>query len=376
MRVLTRYIILILIIWLFCANAYGDGRMYFYFDRVPVDIPYQRAFLVYNEGIETLILQSKYEFSQTKDVNEIGWIVPVPSVPEIASADADKAFLFFFHTSIGTQPKTIQIKLIPYFILVFILLASLVLFILFILLYPFLRIIGMSNTTWNHWNSLFARAGTITFFILLFFGLFGLFMPALSKSGDVEVVNAQKAGIYDVKVIKGDTAQGIMDWLNENQFKFSEKDREAFSDYVNSKWCYVTAKVRQDIEVQNENISNRGLVAPLILKFKSDKAIYPLALTSVIGTQTEVLLYTLSQNKLSCNERMTLRYSKTIKTKGLFDSLLSYDQTDTKSIFNNLPEEMTICKFKEKLTSEQMKEDLEFKDALNNEPYKETKIVW
>ncbi len=342
-------------------------------ERVPVDIPYQRAFLVYNEGIETLILQSKYEFSQTKDVNEIGWIVPVPSVPEIASADADKTFWFFFHSSLSTQPKIIEIGRIIYLLFISMLLAAIVLFIVFFLLYPFLRIIGMSKTTWNHWNGLFSRIGIISFIVLL---ISGFFMPALSKvgAGDVEVVKAEQVGIYDVKVVKGDTAQAILDWLKENNFKFNENDREVFSNYVNKKWCFVTATVRQN--TRDEKISVRGLVAPLILKFESDKAIYPLALTSVIGSQTEILLYTLSDNKLSCNERMKLRYSGTIRTKDFFDSLLTYSQTETKSIFDGLSEKMTICRFKGKLTSEQMKQDLEFEDAKDNEPFRERRIVW
>lgn len=83
-----------------------------------------------------------------------------------------------------------------------------------------------------------------------------------------------------------------------------------------------------------------------------------------------------SDNKLSCNERMKLRYSRTKQTKGMFDSLLTYAQTDIKPIFDGLPEKMTICKFKGKLTADEMKQDLVFENAVDNMSYRETKIVW
>jgi hypothetical protein len=374
MSVMTRYILMFPVIGFLCISAYGDGKM-FYIDKIPANIPYQQALLIYNEGFETLILQSKYEFSQAADMNSIGWVVPVPAVPEIASVDADKAFWFFFHTSRNTQPHLFEIKIIPYFILLFLFLAAFVSMIVLALLYPFIKIIGISKTTWSRWAGYSAKLELISLF-LLFIG--GFLMPALSKagSGEAEIVKSDQVGIYDVKVIKGDSTETIMDWLKENKYSFSEKDTEAFNNYVNRKWCFVTAKVRQNIEAEKETISSNGLLAPLILKFETEKAIYPLALTSAIGTETEVLLYTLSKNKLSCHERMNLRYSGSKNTKGMFDSIMAKDQVELKAIFENLSKDMIICKFKQKLTSEQMKQDLEFEDAPNNEPYRETKIVW
>lgn len=47
------------------------------------------------------------------------------------------------------------------------------------------------------------------------------------------------------------------------------------------------------------------------------------------------------------------------------------------ALFDNVPDEsMMLCKFKGRLTPEQMKQDLIFEPAADNEPYRETKVVW
>ena len=365
MRVISRFVLLLLIIGGFCTTAYGDGKI-FAVEEVPADIPYQRAFFIFHEGFETLILQSKYEFSQAADVNSIGWVVPIPTVPELGSIDAINSEIFFRDLSIGMRPYLFHISAL-------ILLLVVILF--FVCAVMMLILYGMESLSifWSRMKIICAIIIVVCFFMFL------IFIPNLKMSAgvtDVEVVKAEQVGIYDVRVIKGDSAEDIVDWLKENEFSFSENDVEVFEDYVNKKWCFVTAKVRQDIETVVGKISAGGLVDPLIMKFETDKAIYPLALTSVIGTETEVLLYTLSENKLSCNKRMKLRYSGSKKTESLLSRLLNESEPDLKAMFDDIPEEMTICKFKEKLTPEQMKQDIEFEDAPDNKPYRETKIVW
>ncbi len=51
-------------------------------------------------------------------------------------------------------------------------------------------------------------------------------------------------------------------------------------------------------------------------------------------------------------------------------------EPEAKELFTDIPEYMYLCKFKKKLKPEEMKKDLEFEFAPDNEPYKEKKIVW
>ncbi len=47
------------------------------------------------------------------------------------------------------------------------------------------------------------------------------------------------------------------------------------------------------------------------------------------------------------------------------------------ALFDDVPDKsMMLCKFKGRLTPDQMKQDLILKPAPDNEPYRETKVVW
>lgn len=375
-----RCILLPLLISFLSINVYADGKFYSYNEKIPADIPYQRAFIIFHENTETLILQSKYEISKSQLTDSLGWVVPVPSVPEITSFDADIARRYFNTSSTHTQPRIIIIRdiliILIYLIFLFSCLSMITLFILF----PFVKFIGMPREKWHKLANISFYTFLISFFIGLFFGVF---MPALGKQErreDVEIIKTETAGIYDVKVIKSDSTEAILDWLKEDSFNFDANDSDVFSDYISRNWCFVVAKVRPEPGTQEDKISNNGLVAPLILKFDTEKAIYPTALTATIGTKTQILLYTLSDNKLDCKDRLKLRAARktfTIEFKPGF--MISEEEIHDKlfdDIFKNLPRKMMICKFKETLTAKQMKEDIVMEDAPDNKPYYETKVAW
>ena len=168
----------------------------------------------------------------------------------------------------------------------------------------------------------------------------------------------------------------ILGWLTENGFGFNDNDMQVFKDYVVRGWCFVVAKVEPDQESQYHKIVSDGMVAPIILKFETETAVYPLTLTSTVGSETEILLYTFSENKLTCDGRLTLQYASKKKSTYFMVDLLSSAEPETSNLFEDIPEFMYLCKFKKKLKPEEMKTDLEFEFAQDNEPYKEKKIVW
>ncbi|MHC4665869.1 MAG: DUF2330 domain-containing protein [Planctomycetota bacterium] len=67
-----------------CFCAYGDG-VFVWQKGVDLYGPSQKAIILYDEGIEDLILQVKYK----GEASDFAWIVPVPSKPEVKAVDGD-----------------------------------------------------------------------------------------------------------------------------------------------------------------------------------------------------------------------------------------------------------------------------------------------
>jgi hypothetical protein len=67
-----------------CFCAYGDG-VFVWQKGVDLYGPSQKGIILYDEGVEDLILQVKYK----GQASDFAWIVPVPSKPEVKAVDGD-----------------------------------------------------------------------------------------------------------------------------------------------------------------------------------------------------------------------------------------------------------------------------------------------
>ena len=120
-------------------------------------------------------------------------------------------------------------------------------------------------------------------------------------------------------------------------------------------------------------MGQEGLVAPLIVRFACRTPIYPIALTSLAGQETEILLYTATQNKMTCGGRLRLRYAG--EWRGLGKWIQS--EVEPEGFFED--EDLLLpyfCRFRDTLTPAQMREDISFTPASNSKPYREHVWRW
>jgi hypothetical protein len=351
----------------------ADG-MFYGSEEIPPEIPYQRALLLFDGEQETLILQSKYEVADSATADSLGWVVPVPSVPDLASMDADVAASLFAELYASTSPRPRVIR-ISYMLLLAI---------------TFVPPIASILTLLACWLSLFVprmrfvqrhRKGLIISAFLALLpsacGCLGLWMFPFSAWNafplPVEVIESEQVGVYDVQVVKAGDAGDLIEWLDQNRFRFNEEDTQVFDQYLQRGWCFVVARIDPSSGTGEQAVSG-GLAAPLIMRFQAQAPVYPLALTSTSGHETQVLLYVLSDGKWQNDGRLALHYARRARLPQR-ENLV--DGVEPKGFFSRADLALPyLCRFGGTLTPDQMREDLAFTRAEDDKPYPKRIFIW
>lgn len=344
-------------------DVMADGRMVWK-ENIPPKIPYQRALILFKHGVETLILQSKYEIPPSTAKQTLGWVVPVPSNPEVASMPADKASELFSHINYASQPNVFRIVYIP-------IIAFEVAWVLSAILY----LISFCSP--------YLDKHRIKIGLFFLFGLFvsiagSLFLPQSSQYSNVDIIAEHRVGIYNVQVVKSRDSGDMIAWLNANEFRFTEQDKTAIESYIAKGWCFVVAKIDSAAEGGKGEIITDGLAAPLILRFPQQLPVYPLVLTGAGNHETEILLYIAANTKMSCDDRMKLRYAGDF-SKGSKHVINLADSMKIKPVDFFKTNDLSypyLCKFKSTLKPSEMRQDITFAPAQDNTAYREFQVRW
>ena len=353
----------------------ADGGFY-WTESIPPEIPYQRALLIFDGSYETLIVQSKYRTSGSAS-GEFGWVVPAPSVPELASVEPSMADALFYELGDVSQPEVARISDClcgPLAFIGFIIApaAGILLFLLIVASFfiPSLELIRRRRKLLVVISVLLILVAAVSILALAFYG-----SPMGGSDGyAVDVIREEQVGIYDVQVVKAGDAGDLIGWLNENRFQFDEEDRRMFDDYLRRGWCFVVARV-DPTRNADEKFTAEGLVAPLILRFQTADPVYPLALTAMAGSDTQVLLYVLGEHKWQNDDRLDLEYAGEVHLS-LLEAICREALPDMPAgCFADGPLSY-LCKFKGTLTPVQMEKDMVFGPAQDDEPYRKHITVW
>jgi hypothetical protein len=172
--------VVILLIGVVSSTAHADGIPIPYGRDADIEMPGQKAIIVYDEeaGREDLILSVQL----LGESSEAAWVVPVPSLPEVNAASAE----WFSYLSDLTQPK-IATRYVP-------------------------------------------------------FPMMGGASEIATQKG-VELLSREQVGVYDVSILSSDEPGALVEWLNDHGYSFPEEGEPILDAYVQEGWYFMATRV-------------------------------------------------------------------------------------------------------------------------------------
>jgi len=308
-----------------CAN----GGIY-YSVEIPqsedqINIPHQKAIIFWDDYYKKEVILLSTEI-KTGEISDLAWVIPVPSEtkPEVEEAEIEIfdaiPWLFSDIKRISRGGGIIGI----------IILAIIVPILLFWLLRKKRTKLGLIS-------------GAIGIVILMFFisiifvSLGGARSGGNSEVLPIEIIETKKVGIYDVIILKSTDASFMVNWLNENGYKVSDKSTTILQEYCSQPNSYFIVN-RINKEALDEKDLSEGIATPLEIKFQPEKPFYPMKLSSINGGETLIDIYFFSSEpvgdesgllkvKKSRNIRATgeaIRFSRNEDARKAFDYLQNW----------------------------------------------------
>ena len=250
------------------AAAFADGMV------IPtiaypakVTIPDQRALICFSNGIERLVIETRFAGAGTN----FAWVVPLPSQPVIEEATTGlfPTLQFLFRPKIVHDVPRYWLRIITALLLV-----------------CFFRWLAKRESV---------GCAILVFFVLLF--LTALLLPALSaakRAGmespaseqDISILDRKLVGIFETATIASRDAKALHTWLAENEYAVPTNAEPIIAGYVKDGWVFVATKVRRD-----RPDSETSTPHPLSFTFKTERPVYPMRLTGLNSKQLKVELY-------------------------------------------------------------------------------------
>jgi len=184
----------------------------------------QKAVVWYENGVETLILSTTFNGK----AQNFGWLIPTPTKPEVDQA-SDELFTALDDL---TRPKY-QPEPLP--------------------------LLG-------------APPG----------GFEEKAVPAAPT-----IIETKKVDIYDITVLKATDKEGLVEWLNKNDYQYPTDRQHLLQSYIDNNWYFVAVKVDSSAVSAAGSYLESGHATPILLTFASDKIVYPLKISGLATQETK-----------------------------------------------------------------------------------------
>jgi len=278
----------------------------------------QKAVIFYDQGVETLILSITFQ----GDAEDFGWIVPVPSKPEITKGSDE---LFTTLRELTGYPQ-----------------------------YPNKR--------------------------MLYEGAY----DQLTSSA-VTVVETKKIDYYDVTVLSSTDEKALAKWFQKNDYNYPTSASYLLNSYIENDWYFVAMKINPE-SLEWTNVSQQlrsGHATPVAFSFQTNNVVYPMKISSIVNrdnnpeyqeikrelrtvpeyySSVTVSLYIIAENRKTLPSFST-DYANWIKKESI-QKLAVDDQGDP--LLQPSGKKYFLTKLTNYMYYEDMTEDLFFRDASTN----------
>lgn len=256
MKTLFNSLFLSMGLFLLMAVSYDDGDSYcVIFPQNGRDIfgVEQRNIIIIGDNEVSLIPQVHFE----GNARDFGIFVPVPAEPKLATVSS----MIFSEASFMTQPLVRQ---------------------------------SSQSCACNESNQIFNSPDQS------FASLADGAIAEASKSG-VTVIYEQIVGTFQAVVLQATNADDLVQWLDENNYRFNPSHSQLLEEYITKNWFFVAMKLDTSQVPQHINQWWNATTSPakITFAFNNDKLTYPLKISSISTKERmEVLVYTIGPHPM------------------------------------------------------------------------------
>ncbi len=299
-------------LWLFVSLApflRADGIVLPPVAAPEVTMPDQRALLVWRDGTETLVIESRFLGASDR----FAWVVPLPSRPEIKPATTGTlpalqavclprvfapaslgilAGALFFGLPLmlsffvdAKRAKTIYSRILAV-IFGAVAILTLIGFVVegvqnggaSLLIVPAL---ALGTAAWALWRNprRLVTAWVLSSLLALLLGAMAIpaFSTVRNSTGPdpgALSIERQVIGDYEVSILAGEDGVKIAGWLQQNGFAVPAASVPVFAEHADAGGCFVATKLRRDAPSTLPQVPH-----PLVFTFNAAQPIYPMKLT-------------------------------------------------------------------------------------------------
>lgn len=247
----------------------------------------QRTYVMYKDGMETMVLRPGFEGS----VDEFGMLIPFPTPPAIRKIDDDT----FAQIEAAVDPPELLVEI-------------------------------------QERRKMFREMGSMAV-------ARSAPPPEMSEDGlaydEVRVLNQEAVGMYQVAVLEAGSPKALAAWMNENGFRYPEGMDKVVAEYVEDRWCFLAVKakvgsakgvaprpgMRQANPELPTNATFDGHVQGMGFRFKTDEPVLPMRLSVFNGEGPRNVIYMLTDTGVTLRRGPTDLVVRQISGKDLIANL-------------------------------------------------------